>query len=374
MHHIAQGWLVLELTNSPFYVGLVGALARIPIMLLSFYAGVVVDRVDKRRLMIVSQVVSMSLALLLAWLTYTGLVTVAHIMVITLMIGVAIAFEIPARHAFVIELVGKEDLTNAVALNSSAFNASRIVGPALAGTLIITLGVASCFLFNALSFVLSLVALVRLRMTPAVRRQRESSAWGELKEGLRFVGGHQRIFTLVQLVAVLALFAFPYEILLPVVARDMMGRGAVAYGWMVSAAGVGALVGALGLATVASRVTRGKLIGVSGVLFGSSLLLLALARSMPLALVVLMGLGLAMVLTTSTTNTLLQTLSPDRFRGRVMAVYNFAFLGLGPIGALLAGWLAENYGVPPALMIGGTVVVLFTALVVGRNKELLGTR
>jgi MFS family permease len=374
MHGIAQGWLVLELTDSAFYVGLVSALTKVPIMLLSFYAGVVADRMEKRRLIMICQTVAMGLTFTLSWLAFSGLAQVWHVMVVTVLVGVVFAFEIPARQAFIIDLVGKEDLTNAVALNSSSFNASRIVGPAIAGILITSFGVAICFFINAVSFLFSLIALAMLRLSPREQRPREGSAWFEMKEGLSFVRKDPTISPLIFLISMLALFAFPYEVLLPVFARDVMQYGAREYGWMVSAAGVGALVGALGLATVASRVSRGRLVVTSSMVFGASIVLLSFTRSVALAVAVLVGAGFAMILTTSTTNTLLQTLSPDKYRGRVMSAYTWAFLGVSPIGALLSGWIAEAFGVPVALAVGGVVVMIVSGWLALTSKNLLAMR
>ncbi len=374
MHGIAQGWLVLELTNSAFYVGVVNALTKVPIMLLSFYAGVVADRMEKRKLIIICQAAAMALAFALAWLAFEGTVQVWHVMVLTTLVGMSFAFEIPARQAFIIDLVGKEDLTNAVALNSSSFNAARIVGPALAGILITSFGVAICFLINAASFGFSLLALAMLRLAPKERRTTDESAWMEMKDGLSFVRKDKTIFPLITLISTLALFAFPFEVLLPVFARDVMGQGAREYGWLVSAAGVGALVGALGLATVAARVSRGRLVLTSAVVFGASIVALSFTRSVWVAVVVLVAAGFSMILTTSNTNTLLQTIAPDNYRGRVMSTYTWAFLGVGPIGSLLSGWIAEHFGVPAALAVGGCMVVLVTGVLMAKSEQLMATR
>lgn len=374
MHHIALGWLVLELTNSPFYVGLVSALARLPILLLSLHAGVLVDRVSKRKLIIVTQIISMVLALTMSALTLLGIVTVWHAAFLTMLLGTAITFELPARQSFIIELVGKEDLTNAVALNSSTFNASRVVGPAVAGILLGTVGVGVCFLINGLTYLFSIISLLRVKLSPRDTLKNSRSTWEDLRDGIAFIGSERRVFSIIQLIAVLSVFGFPYEVLLPVLARDVMHRGALEYGWMVSAAGAGALAGALGLATVAGRIPRGKLIRLGAFLFGVSIVALSIVGTVSNALPVLAVIGAAMVLTTASANTLLQTISPDGLRGRVMSVYSLAFLGLGPFGSLMSGWVAEQYGTQVAIGIGGALVAVLSLIVVGRNKELLRTR
>lgn len=370
MGRVAQAWLVLSLTDSAFYVGLVSALGMLPITLFSLQAGVLADRVSKHRLLWLTQVAAMVVAVVLALLVVTDLVQVWHVMVLAFLSGVTAAVEIPARHSLVVELVGKTDLMNAIALNSSAFNASRIIGPAVAGILIGTIGLSWCFFLNAGSYLAVLIALA-LIARPALRPEPETSFGRQLSEGLRYIRDDQRVSTLILMIAVISIFGFPFQVLLPVMAREVLGAGAEVYGWMVSAAGLGALIGALGLAVFARRIKRAVIVQRSFVAFGVSLALLASVRSVPVALIALILAGLTMIVTTATANTLLQTLSPDGLRGRVMSAYTFAFLGLGPLGAIQAGAVAERFGVPAAITVGSVACLLFAAVRLRRVSSLI---
>ncbi|GIW51930.1 MAG: MFS transporter [Gemmatimonadales bacterium] len=366
----AQAWLVLVLTDSPFYVGLVAALGSLPVLLVSLYAGTVVDRVPKLKVIVATQTAAMLLAFALAGLVFAGVVTVGHIIAIALLLGIANAFDVPARQSFFVEMVGKEDLMSAIALNSSAFNLTRIIGPAVAGLLIGRFGVLACFVINGLSFLAVLAALWSLDLPPARTASRAQSTWGHMLEGIRFVTGEPRIAALVINLMALSIFGFPFLVLMPVMARDVLGRGAEAFGWMSSAVGVGALAGALLLAASARKLPKGKLLRWASLSFGVVVGTFALSRSLPLSLVLLALTGFAMIVNTATTNTLLQTLAPDHLRGRVVSVYTFAFVGMGPIGAFQAGFLADHIGAPATLMLGGAVCLLIAAAAGSRIRQL----
>jgi MFS family permease len=366
----AQAWLVLVLTDSPFYVGLVSALGSLPVLLVSLYAGTVVDRVPKLRLIIATQTAAMLLAFALAGLVFAGVVTVGHIVAIALLLGVANAFDVPARQSFFVEMVGKEDLMSAIALNSSAFNLTRIVGPAVAGVLIGRLGVLVCFVINGLSFLAVLAALLALDAPRARAPSRVESTWAHMLEGIRFVTGEPRIRALVVNLIALSIFGFPFLVLMPVMARDVLGRGAEAFGWMSSAVGAGALGGALLLAASARKLPKGRLLRWASLSFGAVVGAFALSRSLSWSLVLLALTGFAMIVNTATTNTLLQTLAPDHLRGRVVSVYTFSFVGMGPIGALQAGLLADHIGAPATLILGGSVCLLIGAVTGSRIRQL----
>jgi MFS family permease len=370
LQRVALAWLVLELTDSAFWVGSIQALGSLPVLLFSLYAGVLADRFPKERLVFVTQACSMVLALVLAAIVFAGIVELWHVAVIAFLLGTAAAFDIPARQSFLVELVGKDDLTNAIALNSSAFNASRVVGPAIGGVLIATVGVGACFLLNGLSYIAVLAALFMMRLPPIRRSAEPTRAWSSIKQGLRFVVTDVRIRTILLNVAVVGMFGFPVIVLLPIVARDVLGLGAQAYGWMMSAFGVGAVAGALGLAVFSRRIPKGRVLGPAAASFGALVVLVALTRSLPLVLILLTLVGLAMVLTTALTNTLLQTLAPDSLRGRVVSVYTMAFIGFTPFGAFQAGLIAEAFGAPTALAIGGLVTVAVAVTTVVRSREI----
>jgi MFS family permease len=289
--------------------------------------------------------------------------------------GVATAFDIPARQSFFIEIVGREDLASAIALNSSAFNATRLVGPALAGVAIGTLGVAACFVANGVSYLAVLVALVAMRIPPfRASAAPAASAWQNIREGLRYVVSDARVRLLLFNIAAMSVFGLPVLVLLPVLAKDVLGRGAEAYGWMMSAVGGGALVGALALATFATTMHKGRVVAWSAIAFGALVVALALAHSLVVALTLLALAGAAMITTTALTNTLLQTLSPDELRGRVVAAYTFSFVGMAPFGSFLAGSAAQRLGVPTTLAAGGLITVAGALAFLLRPRVMRETR
>jgi MFS family permease len=375
MQRVAQSWLVLDLTGSAFYVGLVEALGSIPVLFFALYAGAVADRVDRLRMVFVTQTAAMLLAFAYAALAFSDRATITAVIVIATLTGLTTAFDIPARQSFFVELVGKEDLTNAIALNSSAFNATRVVGPAMAGLLIGVAGVAACFLFNAVSFLAVLGALFFVKVQ-AVRRYggKAVSAWANIREGLAYVFTDARIRKIILNIAVLGIFGFPALVLLPVLAKNVLGRGAETYGLMMSVVGAGAVFGALGIATFARHIPKGRILGVSASAYGALLVALALARPLALILVILALLGFAMIVTTALTNTLLQLLVPDQLRGRVISVYTFAFVGMTPLGSFQMGWVADRLSVRAAFAIGGAVTVAGALLGIVRAREVRETQ
>ena len=374
MQSTAQGWLVLELTNSELLLGAVTAAASTPILLLTLYAGVVADRMDKRTIILVAQAAAMAIALALAVLTHTGAITFGWMLVLVLLLGTANAFEVPTRQSFFVELVGKDDLTNAIALNSSAFNLTRIVGPALAGALIGAVGIAACFYLNAVSYLAVIAGLLAIRRPPYTPPPRTASTLENLREGFAFLWGNRLAWTLVTLIAAASILALPYAMLLPVFARDVLGVGARGLGWLLSAAGAGALVGGIALASVGARVRRGPLLLVSSVCFTLMLGAFTLSRHFPLSLLLLAAAGFFLISFTATVNAMLQTVVPDRLRGRVMSVYVFMFLGMTPLGSLQAGALARWIGAPAALGVGTLLLLAVIAMVWLRVPELREAR
>ncbi len=374
MQRVAQSWLVLELTDSAFYVGLAEALGTLPVLLFSLHAGVLADRVPKHWVVMMTQASSMVLALILAGFVFAGVVTLWHVLIIAPLLGTALAFDIPARQSFVVELVGKDDLTSAIGLNSSAFSASRVLGPAVAGLLISAVGVGMCFLLNGLSYLAVIGAILAMRLPAAQRRPGPSaSSRRDIRNALRYVASESRIRMLILNIAAMSIFGLPVMVLMPVMARDVLGLGAVEYGWMMSSVGLGALVGALSLAAFGHRYRRGRVLGRASVAFGVLVVLFAFSRSLPLGLALLALNGFAMLTTTALTNTLLQTIAPDELRGRVVSVFALAFLGLSPFGALQAGFVAERLGAAIALGIGGVVCVVVAGLGIVRSDVLRDT-
>ncbi|HVO35902.1 MAG TPA: MFS transporter [Gemmatimonadales bacterium] len=369
MQNIAQGWLVLELTNSPFDVGLVSALGSLPILLVSLPAGVFVDRVNKHRLIILTQTLSLLLALVLAVLIWTHTIALWQVAVIALCLGTVNAFDTPGRQAFMVELVGKDDLTNAIALNSSAFNAARVVGPSIAGVLISAVGLAWCYFLNAVSYLAVIWGLAEMRLPPFVRPERTGDAMEQFLEGARFVRRDRRVLALVSQMAAGSIFGYPFLVLLPVFARNVLKVGATGLGFMMAATGVGAVAAALGLAAFGPHVRKGALLQWSAPVFGATIVLFAVVRWFPLALAILPISGGAMILNNAVTNTLIQAIVPDSLRGRVMGFYAFVFIGMAPFGAFQAGWLAEHFGAPAAVVIGGTACIIASVAIWRRVPE-----
>jgi MFS family permease len=371
MQRVAQAWLVLDLTGSAFWVGLVEALGTLPVLLFSLYAGAVADRVSKHRMVLVTQASAMLVAFGFAAVALLGLESIGAIVVLAALLGTATAFDIPARQSFFVEVVGKDDLPSAIALNASAFNATRLVGPAVAGLLIGALGVGACFLFNGVSYIAVLAALLAMNLPPYRSAAPPSrSAWSNITDGLRFAVSDRRIRVLLLNIAIMSICGFPALTLLPVLARLELGQGAREYGWMMSAVGAGALIGALAVATFAPRMRKGPVVGWAAGLFGVSVAAVGFSPSVTIALVILTVLGLAMITTTALTNTLLQALVPDELRGRVVSVYTFSFVGMAPIGAFLAGAAAERFGVGATLAAGGLITVAAAMSLLVRSPEL----
>ena len=371
MQNVGEGWLILTLTNSPFYVGLTAALSSLGVLLFSLYAGVVADRVDKRRVIIFMQLAFMIEAFTVAILVWTGVIAVWQVLVLATVLGIASAFDIPMRQSFIVEMVGKDDLMNAIALNSSLFNGARVIGPAIAGFLIGALGIAWCYFLNGLSYIAVIAGLLLMRLPAMIRPARTTSTWGGFREVLTFLRSDRRIRSLMIQTAILSVFGFPYIAMMPVFARDVLHRGAAGYGALTSSIGIGAVIGALGIALSATRLrARGRLMLVGWTAFGILLILFSSSRVLALSVVLLALAGCAMIVNNSITNTLLQTAAPDHLRGRIMGFYSFVFVGMAPFGAFLFGLVAEHVGVPHTLAAGGAIVALAVVITAIRVPEL----
>jgi len=360
----ALGWLVLELTDSPLWLGVVNAGTSLPILFFSLYAGVIADRLDKRSILIAAQALAFCQALALAVLTHLGMINVAWIVGLVLVLGIANAFEIPTRQSFFVELVGERDLTNAIALNSAAFNATRMVGPAIAGALIGAVGIAACFYGNAVSYFAVIAGLFAIRRPRPERGPRPESTLENIREGLSWIWQHRVARIVVIFVATASVLVFPFTMLLPIFARDLLQVGPQGLGWLFSATGAGALLGGLSLASASDLFPRGRLLVVSATAFSLFVGAFALSTSFPLSLSLLAGTGFFMILSTATANSLLQALVPNGLRGRVMSVYVVMFLGVTPLGYLIAGGLAGAMGARATLASGAALmlVVLITFL------------
>ena len=358
MQIVAQSWLVLELSNSPFILGVLSALQFLPILLLSILGGVVADRLPKRQLLLGTQAVSMFLAFVLAVLTQTGVVRIIHVLILAVLTGVVNAFDMPTRQAFVAELVEPGDLQNAIALNSAAFNGARLVGPAVAGIAIGVIGLAGAFYINGLSFLAALGGLGAMQAgrRPLCRGQEVGSVGEDLREGLAYVGHVRLVWLIVFLVAVVGTFGMNLAVLVPVLARDALGLNATGFGFLAAASGFGSLVAAILLALLRRTPGFWALL-VAAALLGLLEVALAPVRQFFLAAVFLGAIGFVMVFFTTLANIILQMTTPDALRGRVMSVYATVFAGTTPLGSLFAGGLAQAEGVGFPFALGGLISV-----------------
>ncbi len=367
MQMVAQGWLVYQLTSSPFLLGLVSFVGSIPVLVLSLYGGVLADRVERRRLMMVTQTGMMVLAFVLAGLTFAGVVTVWHIMVIAFLNGCVNAINAPVRASLVADLVPREDFQNAIALNSVQFQGSRMLGPALAGLTLAALGPGWCFFINGASFLTVIAALIGLRVPPLPPRPAQSVAQN-VKEGLQYVWREPTIFALLLVAAIPSLFGQPYQAMLPAVALGVLGVGATGLGVLTSAAGCGAVVGALIIASSSKRMRRGQLQLQMLLLFGVALCLFSQSRWLATSVPLIFGIGLASMAYNSLNQTFLQSLVADEMRGRVSSLLTLMTLGLQPLGALQAGIVSDRFGVSVALLAGG-IVCAIVGIVAQRSRR-----
>ena len=359
MQQVAMIWLVYRLTNSAFLLGLVGFCSQIPAFFLTPVAGVFIDRWNLHRTIVITQSLAMCQALILAMLTLTGTVAVWHVLALSVCMGLIIAFDVPARQAFLIQMVeGRENLTNAIGLNSSMFNGARLVGPAIAGFLIAAVGEGICFLLNGLSYVAVLVALLAMRLSPRTLPNPPQHVFHELREGLRYALGFAPIREILLLLAVVNLAAMPLMVLLPFFATNVLQGGPDTLGLLTSAMGCGALMGALRLAFRKSVLGLGRQIAWASALFGMSLIAFSFSHVLWLSMVLLVFCGFALMMEMAASNTILQTIVDDDKRGRVMSFYTMAFLGVAPLGSLLAGSLASRIGTPHVAQLAGAICVV----------------
>lgn len=350
MQATAQGYLVYELTDSPFLLGIVGFSAGIPVWLFSLYGGVIADRISRRKMIIITQSSMMLLAFILALLTFTGLIQAWHIVILAFLLGTANAFDGPARQSFVVEMVSREDLTNAIALNSTVFNLGTIVGPAVAGLVYAWLGPAWCFTVNGISFIGVLTALFLMRVPSSTMNNQSKSSTANLLDGVRFAFGDINIRVLLIVLGTVSVFGFSLMNLMPAWATNVLGGDVKTNGLLLSARGVGSLAGALMIASLGSHIVRGKIWTLGSIVMPISLLIFGMFRILPVSLAMMIVMGWSLMAAVNITNALIQTHVPDELRGRVMSVYTLIFQGGMPIGALLTGWLADRVSEPAAVL------------------------
>ncbi|MGO9230555.1 MAG: MFS transporter [Bryobacteraceae bacterium] len=366
MQNIAQAWLVYRLTGSSVMLGAVSFAGQIPIFFLAPLGGIVADRYNRRRVVIGTQAASMLLAFALAGLTLTKTVHVWHVFVLASLLGMVNAFDIPARQSFQVEMVGKADLMNAIALNSSMFNASRVIGPAIAGILVAAIGEGWCFFANAVSYVAVITSLLMMNVEPRERGVPGESPLADVVEGFRFVIHNLPVRAILMLLGVVSLTGMPYTVLMPIFADRILHGGARTLGWLMGCAGVGALMGARRLAPRTELRGLNRWLPVASFAFGATLIGFAWSRVFWLSACILLPTGFSMMIEMASSNTLLQSMVPDELRGRVMSVYSMVFMGMAPFGALLAGVAAGRFGAP--WTITGSGIVCMTAAAVYRTQ------
>jgi MFS family permease len=369
MQTIAQSWLVYRMTGSSLLLGTVGFFSQFPVFVLAPLGGMLADRVDRRRVVIGTQTASMILAFLLAALTLSHKIEVTHIFVLSGLLGVVNAFDIPARQSFLSDMVGREDLMNAIALNSSMFNGARMIGPAVAGIVVARIGEGWCFFSNAVSYIAVIIGLLLMKVH-CPRRSAEISPLESLIEGFRFVSGTVPIRALLLLLGLVSLVCMPYTVLMPIFAAKILHGGPKALGTLMGASGVGAMFGALTLASRSGVRGLGRWVAIAAGALGFFLIAFAMSQTLWLSTALLVPVGYCMMLEMSSSNTLIQSMTPDALRGRVMAVYSMMFMGMAPFGAFFGGALAERLGAQGTVAIGGMASIL-GALVFARFLPLM---
>jgi MFS family permease len=358
MQRIATSWLVYRLTGSVVLLGVVGFVSQIPTFILSPLGGVVADRWNKKTIFLVTQIFALLQAMLLAILVISGAVTVIWIIVLNIVLGMINAFDITARQSFVVEMIeNKEDLGNAIALNSSMVNGARLIGPSIAGILIATLGEGICFFINSMSYFVIIVALLTMNIPPRKRAIKNTHILHDFKEGFTYVYKSVPMRSIILLLALVSLMGMPYQVLMPVFAKQVLKGGPHTLGFLMGAAGFGALCGAMFLASRKNSDNISKLIPASAALFGIGLIAFSFSRHLWLSLPLISVAGCGMIVQMASSNTSLQILVDDDKRGRIMALYAMAFMGMSPFGSLLAGSLAGLIGAPNTLLTGGILCI-----------------
>jgi MFS family permease len=373
MQTMAEGWLALQLTNSAFFVGLVASAQALPILVLSLSAGVVVDRTDKLRIVKIAETLLACQAATLWWLTHSGHINIGWLVAMAAANGTITSFEIPARQSLVIELVGREDLPGAIALNSSGFNLARIIGPSIGAVVIASLGIPWCFGVNAASYIAVLIGLFLIRLPAWVAPEHLASPLEGIFEGFRFMRSTPSVAALMKLVTVYSVLGVPYLTLMPVVARNQLGLGAAGYGALLACVGVGGLCGALMLAAIGDRIARGRVLEIASFGFAGLLVVFSLVRQASLAYPILLGVGFFMIANGASANSTLQHLVPNELRGRMMAAYSFVVVGLSQVlGAFAGGAIAHLIGVSWAIGGGAAILFIYTYHAFRRRTELKG--
>lgn len=361
MQSVAQGWLVYSLTKSPFYLGLVAASGSLPILLFTFAGGIAADRFRKRNVLLLTQASSILPALLLGILTDINVIAVWQVALLAAVLGTINAFDVPARQSFIIEMVGKSNLTNAIALNSAAFHGARMIGPVIAGITIASIGLPACFYLNALSFVAVIIALSKIKVSGDIR-EISNGIVKDFIEGIQYIKSESEIYRIMLLIAVISLIGMPFITLLPIFAVEVLGRGPEGFGFLVGATGVGALTAALFLAFKGDIKEKNRFLSLSALCFSILLFIFSISRNFYLSIAFLVFIGWSLVSFFAIANSFLQLSVPDNLRGRAMSVYTFVFLGTAPIGNSIMGIVADSIGTTKTVSIAA-IICFFISII-----------
>jgi len=359
MQQVAMSWLVYRLTNSVFLLGIVGFVGQIPTFLFSPFAGVIADRHNRRNILVVTQFLAMLQALILSFLILTKNIQVWHLVVLSALLGIINSFDIPIRQAFTVEMIeNREDLGNAIALNSSMVNAARLVGPSIGGILIASVGEGACFLLNAISYLPVIASFLMMKVAQKKMKSQRRHIFLELKEGFSYAFNFSPIKLILMLLALISLMGVPYQVLMPVFARDIFHGGPRTLGFLIAMSGIGALTGAIYLAARKSVLGLGRIIAWAAGLFGAGIIVFSFSRVLWISMLLLLLCGFGMMVQMASSNTVLQTIVDEDKRGRIMSFYTMSFMGMSPFGSLLAGGLASKIGVTDTLLIGGLCCII----------------
>ena len=371
MQRIAMPWLVYNMTGSALLLGVVSFAGQIPTFILAPVTGVLTDRWSRYRVLLVTQILSFVQASILAWLALTGTIQIWHIVVLSIALGCINAFDVPSRQSFVIDMVGKkEDLGNAIALNSLMFNGARLIGPTVAGIMLASTSEGVCFLLNAFSYIFVVASLLLMKLDMKVVRKKKSEILNELKEGFFYAFGFSPIKHLLILLGIVSITGMSYSVLMPVFAKEVLHGDSHTYGFLMGAVGFGALLGAISLASRETVLRLGKIIPASAILFGTGLIVLSFSKVFSLSMIMMVFIGLGMMLQTAASNTILQTITDDDKRGRVMSFYAMAVMGTAPFGSLIAGGLAKVIGTPLTIFAGGIATITGALFFLSKLPEL----
>ena len=369
MQQTALAWLIYDMTGSKFLLGSVAAVGALPVFFLSIFGGVIADRFNKRDVIVLTQTISMIIVAVLAVLVWFKLFQIWHIFVISLFLGITLAVDMPARQAFLVEITGRESLMNAIALNSSIVNLARVIGPALAGVIMVQYGVSWCFILNALSFFAVIVALLNIKTPPLEIEQRTESVWEYTVSGIRYVKSNTMIYYLMILMALMGVFGWSYAILLPAFAKDVFSQGESGYSLLMSANGFGAFVGALFVAYLGNSKKKQLVMNIGIYFLSLMIFLLSICKIFWLSLVLISGAGMGLIVYFSSSTTLIQSNIEDSMRGRVMGIWALLFGGMMPVGNLYAGVVSQHFGVPFTMFLSSVICPVFTFILAFMYKQ-----